>query len=90
MISKIEKSFKENYAAKELISLLIHYGISPKIAIKAYGVLGYRAVELVKENPYCLIKIKGISFDVADRMAASRYALYDKSKSLCIFHIVCK
>lgn len=71
MVRKIEKSFKENYAAKEMISLLLHYGISPKIAIKAYGILGYNAVELVKNNPYCLIKIKGISFDVADRMAAS-------------------
>lgn len=71
MVCKIEKSYRENYSAKEMISLLLHYGISPKIAIKAYGVLGYNAVELVKNNPYCLIKIKGISFDVADRIAAS-------------------
>lgn len=71
MARKIEKSYKENYAAKEIISLLLHYGISPKIAIRAYGILGYNAVELIKNNPYCLIKVKGISFDIADRMAAS-------------------
>lgn len=71
MARKIENSYKENYAAKEIISLLLHYGISPKIAIRAYGILGYNAVELIKNNPYCLIKVKGISFDIADRMAAS-------------------
>lgn len=71
MAKKIETSYRENYTAKEIITLLLHYGISPKIAIKAYGILGYNAVELIKNNPYCLIKVKGISFDVADRMAAS-------------------
>lgn len=71
MAKKIETSYRENYTAKEIITLLLHYGISPKIAIKAYGILGYNAVALIKNNPYCLIKVKGISFDVADRMAAS-------------------
>lgn len=90
MVHKIKQSYMENYAAKEMISLLLHYGISPKIAIRVYGMLGYNAVNLVKNNPYCLIKVKGISFDVADRMAASMNKDMHDSKRVqaCAFAIL--
>lgn len=45
------------------------YGISPKLSTKLYKVFGGSALERVKENPYILCQVHGLTFLDADRVA---------------------
>lgn len=70
-LNKIIESYKENHAEREITSYLLKFGISPKLAMKIYQYYGLCAIERIKENPYELVKIKGITFDDAERIAAA-------------------
>lgn len=69
VLDKIKKSFEENRGARELVSYLLKYGISPKVAMKLYATYGTCALSKVKKNPYILCQIRGLTFLDADRVA---------------------
>lgn len=68
-LEKIKASYIENKGARQIVSFLLKYGISPKLSTKLYKVFGGSALERVKENPYILCQIRGLTFLDADRVA---------------------
>ncbi len=63
----IGEEFKKQYAMRTVMLGLEKYGLTPNECVRIYKKLGLRAVELVKENPYCLCSLGiGISFEKAE------------------------
>lgn len=63
----IGEEFKKQYAMRTVMLGLEKYGLTPNECVRIYKKLGVRAVELVKENPYCLCSLGiGISFEKAE------------------------
>lgn len=67
-ISRIKEGYKEAVGSRECIVFLANFGISPKKACSIANTLKVSVAE-IKENPYLLIKSKGISFVKADEIA---------------------
>ncbi len=68
----IADSFREQYAAREVMVFLQSYGVTPSLSVKIANCYGERAVSVVKQNPYKLIDdIEGVGFLTADRIALS-------------------
>lgn len=68
-LEKIVKSYNENKGAREITKYLLPFGISPKMAMSVYRQYGFDSVNKVKENPYVLCMVKGLTFEDADRIA---------------------
>jgi exodeoxyribonuclease V alpha subunit len=69
---KIGQAFEEQRGLKNVVMFLQEFGISPACCVKIYRAFGEKAVEKVRENPYCLSEeIFGIGFKTADRIAMS-------------------
>lgn len=63
----IGEEFNKQYAMRTVMLGLEKYGLTPNECVRIYKKLGVRAVELVKENPYCLCSLGiGISFEKAE------------------------
>ncbi len=63
----IGEEFKKQYAMRTVMLGLEKYGLTPNECVRIYKKLGLRAVEMVKENPYCLCSLGiGISFEKAE------------------------
>ena len=67
-LDMIIDSYAENHLPKDIIEMLLPCGFSTKQVIKVYK--KYRADYLlkIKENPYELCQIKGITFSLCDRV----------------------
>ena len=69
-LKKIQESYINTKLAKDYIIYFAKYGISPTVSGKIY-----RSCKLplysIKQNPYMLCKIRGISFLTADRIASA-------------------
>jgi exodeoxyribonuclease V alpha subunit len=66
----ISSQLKENSGIRELMLCLGEYDISPASAVKIYKAFGTRAIQEIKNNPYCLSDGDfGISFEKADAIA---------------------
>ncbi len=66
----ISSQLKENSGIRELMLCLGEYDISPASAVKIYKAFGTRAIQEIKNNPYCLSNGDfGISFEKADAIA---------------------
>ncbi len=69
-LEKIKEDWKNISNQIEPIFFLIRCGISLNLAKKIYKVYGIQTEELLKKNPYRLIRdIAGIGFEKADRIA---------------------
>ncbi len=69
---RIGQAFEEQRGLRNVVMLLQEYGISPSCCIKIYRTFGDKAVERIRENPYCLSEeVFGIGFKTADRIAMS-------------------
>lgn len=67
---KIGESFYKIQAVQNIVMFLQKYNISTNMAIKVNKILGDRAVERIKENPYILAdNVDGITFKSADMIA---------------------
>ena len=63
----IGEEFKKQYAMRTVMLGLEKYGLTPNECVRIYKKLGIRAVEMVKENPYCLCSLGiGINFEKAE------------------------
>lgn len=70
-LCKIKESYTAVRGARDIISFLISFKIKASISKRVYDVLGENSLDIVKENPYVLCNINGISFPTADEVAIS-------------------
>lgn len=69
-IELIKKSWQEQKEIKQVMLFLQSYNITTGYAVKIFKQYGSRAIERLKDNPYCLVDdIFGIGFKIADRIA---------------------
>lgn len=68
-LKKICDSYLANRGARDVITFLAPYGITPKRAVKLYKEYGNETMSIVKNNPYKLCELAGIGFKTADKIA---------------------
>jgi exodeoxyribonuclease V alpha subunit len=69
-IELIKKSWQEQKEIKRVMLFLQSYNITTGYAVKIFKQYGSKAIERLKDNPYCLVDdIFGIGFKIADRIA---------------------
>ncbi len=69
-IQIIKKSWQEQKEIKRVMLFLQSYQVTTGYAVKIFKQYGARAIEKLKENPYCMVDdIYGIGFKIADRIA---------------------
>ena len=69
-IEIIKKSWQEQKEIKRVMLFLQSYQVTTGYAVKIFKQYGSRAIEKLKENPYCMIDdIFGIGFKIADKIA---------------------
>lgn len=67
---EMSKSFKSQFAAREVIIALEKWGLSPSESLAAYKAFGSGAVERINENPYILCGEKtALRFERVDEIA---------------------
>ena len=68
-IEMIKAGWAEQQGVKNVMLFLQSYGISTAYALKIYKAYGNSAPEIIKQNPYRLIKdVWGIGFKIADQI----------------------
>ncbi|MBQ3566279.1 MAG: ATP-dependent RecD-like DNA helicase [Oscillospiraceae bacterium] len=66
----IAEEVKKIFNLRHLMIFLSKYGLKSGIAMKAYQQWGHQAIELIKQNPYCLCSVNvGLSFKKAEVVA---------------------
>ena len=69
-IKEIKESWNKHKAVRDIMVFLQSYGISLAYASRIYRTYRHKAVEKIRENPYCLaIDVSGIGFIMADKIA---------------------
>lgn len=66
---KISQSMKETVGVKTILLYFQQFGMTPSVAFKIYKQFGLRAYDVVRQNPYRICEVQGVSFEKADRMA---------------------
>ncbi|MBE5938473.1 MAG: hypothetical protein E7265_10645 [Lachnospiraceae bacterium] len=67
-LENIRLEYVEKKGIREVANYLVPLGISATFVNKIYGKYGASCLSTIKENPYVLADIKGISFEMADRV----------------------
>ena len=70
-LKKIIDSYLANRGARDIITFLSPFGISPNRAIKLYQIYEDETMDIVRNHPYMLCEISGIGFRTADKIAMS-------------------
>ena len=70
-LKKIIDSYLANRGARDIITFLSPFGISPNRAIKLYQIYDDETMDIVRNHPYRLCEISGIGFRTADKIAMS-------------------
>ena len=69
---KIAEGFKEHFQMSDIVAYFNKYGLTAKLAIKAYKIYGETALSVVQRNPYILINdIPEVGFKTADKIGKS-------------------
>jgi len=69
-IAMISKAWEEQKEIKDIMIFLQGHGVGATYSAKIYKQYGNKAIEVVKDNPYCLARdIQGIGFLTADKIA---------------------
>jgi exodeoxyribonuclease V alpha subunit len=71
-LEKIISSYTAYRGAKDVVSMLAPLGISSNKAVKIYNKFKQESVNIVKNEPFKLCDINGISFKVADMIASKQ------------------
>lgn len=75
---KIKESYQASFEGREAILELTKRGISPKLASKAYQEFKDKTLNILKDRPYMLCVVPGITFPIADAFGSDDEA-YEKS-----------
>jgi exodeoxyribonuclease V alpha subunit len=71
-IARIQASWAEQKAVRDIMLFLHSHGISPTRAVRIQKKYGEGAIEKIRENPYRLAQdIQGIGFTISDQIGAS-------------------
>lgn len=76
---KIKETFEAAKASRESMLLLAKYGISQKLAAKAYKMFQSDTPKIIAETPYLLCFVPGITFPVADSIGEHKEESYETS-----------
>lgn len=68
-LQKICDSYLMNRGARDVVTFLTPYGITPNTAVKLYKQYGLDAMNIAKKHPYRLCELAGIGFRTADKIA---------------------
>lgn len=68
-LEKIICSYKENHACREVMAFLLSCGIEEKQCSKICSFYGTKAMKVIEEDPYQLLRIKTLSFDDVELIA---------------------
>ena len=68
-LEKIQLSFQESRALRDIVARLSPYGISAKKAAKVLEAFGGNAMEILQNQPFRLCEIKGFGFKIVDAIA---------------------
>ena len=66
---EIGEAFAKLQAVQGIVMFLQQYGVSANLAMKVHKIFGHGAVEKIKENPFILADVDGITFKTADNIA---------------------
>ncbi len=66
----IIESYAKQKKLRDMTTFLIEQGISPRFAAKLVEKYGSNALTTIKINPYLLCRLRGITFETADQVAA--------------------
>lgn len=69
LAKKISDSWKESENRRELIQFLGGFDVGPRTIAKIQETFGGNAINVIKENPYMLVSVRGIGFKTADSIA---------------------
>ena len=70
-LQAICESYVISRGARDIITLLTPYGVTPNRAVKIYQHFGPEAAEIARKAPYRLCEMTGIGFLIADRIAVN-------------------
>lgn len=70
-LRRISDSYMESRGARDIITLLAPFGISPRRAVRFFKIYGRDAANVIREHPYRLCEVRGIGFKIADGIARS-------------------
>ncbi|MFX4261154.1 ATP-dependent RecD-like DNA helicase [Pelotomaculum propionicicum] len=73
----------ETFEIQRVMAQLLPFGLTAKTAIKAHKKFGGRTVELIRENPYCLMDVDSIGFIKADEIARKFGIALDSLGRIC-------
>lgn len=68
-VEKITSSYKEHVNAKDTLLFLGKIGIDAKMGMKIFKRYGENTENEIRDNPYCLLSVKGLGFDFVDSIA---------------------
>lgn len=75
-VKKIREAYEEKHLYKEIVEFLIPFGITPKQTVHIINDLDIKSVCAIKQNPYRLYNVFGITLECADAIAkASGYPM---------------
>ena len=66
---EIGRAVEETLAFQQVVSFLLPYGVSARMALRIFRQLGSTAIDRVRENPYVLTEVDLIGFTRADAIA---------------------
>ena len=70
-LRKIRDSYLASRGARDVVTFLAPYGITPNRAVKLYQHYGERTLDVLRNHPYRLCELSGVGFITADRIAMS-------------------
>lgn len=70
-LRKIRDSYLASRGARDVVTFLAPYGITPNRAVKLYQHYGERTLDVLRNHPYRLCELSGVGFTTADRIAMS-------------------
>lgn len=70
-LRRICDSYIASRGARDIVTLLTPYGVTPNRAVSIYKHFGPEAADIVWEHPYRLCEMAGIGFTTADNIATS-------------------
>ncbi|MCC8169619.1 MAG: ATP-dependent RecD-like DNA helicase [Oscillospiraceae bacterium] len=81
---KIGEEFSKVQSMQSIVMFLQKYNVSANLAVKVYNVLGTRAVDTIKDNPYILAdRVDGISFKISDTIAFNMGLSKNSMQRIC-------
>ena len=89
-LNKITESYNQNKMSREVVTYLLKHGISQKYGMEIFERYGMNAVTKIKENPYILCSINGISFLDADKIAQAEQSCLHSAERYenCAIHVL--